>query len=376
MYKTSNVGKKNKIFCVLVVPPPVNGMTLANKKMLDVLENMGFQVEPYTISRVEKTSLFWKLNKNLKLFFCLVKVFIKKNKEDGIYFIPDAAVGLWLNLFLHLPIIIAMRGPVIMHHHTFQYCRKKSLPMSIMVHFLGSRLLNICLSSLMCNKFKAKYSKAECIPLGNYLLADITPKSGSDDDLKTRSDSIFNIGFLSNITEDKGILEFLEVVKRLNEGEEDIKFKGIIAGPMDKSVLKTVTENVSKFAEMFEIIGPVYNQRKNEFIAKTHILLFPSRYANEAYPLTILEFLISSTPVIATDIGCIPEILKSEENVFPKKTFIENAVQRTRQICSSATTYLSEAKKAKSHSVCLREESQFQIQKLTDKINNYYENVG
>jgi glycosyltransferase involved in cell wall biosynthesis len=58
-------------------------------------------------------------------------------------------------------------------------------------------------------------------------------------------------------------------------------------------------------------LGDIRGARKAEYIAGARAVLFPSR-ANEGCPLTIIEAMMSGTPVIASAVGGVPEIMTGE----------------------------------------------------------------
>ena len=56
------------------------------------------------------------------------------------------------------------------------------------------------------------------------------------------------------------------------------------------------------------------NQKK-ELFTKAHLFIFPTRYKNEAFPLSVLESFSYGVPVIATDEGSIPYILDEKSGI-------------------------------------------------------------
>jgi glycosyltransferase involved in cell wall biosynthesis len=54
-------------------------------------------------------------------------------------------------------------------------------------------------------------------------------------------------------------------------------------------------------------VGPVYGDAKFSFLSSIDLLLFPSKYPNEAQPVVIWESLSVGTPVVSTDVGAIAE---------------------------------------------------------------------
>jgi glycosyltransferase involved in cell wall biosynthesis len=83
-------------------------------------------------------------------------------------------------------------------------------------------------------------------------------------------------------------------------------------------------------------LGKKYNDDKYKIFQSSDIFVFPTFYHNECFPLVLLEAMMFGLPVISTNEGGIPDIVKDGETGFivekqkPKqlaekiKWFIEN----------------------------------------------------
>jgi len=60
-----------------------------------------------------------------------------------------------------------------------------------------------------------------------------------------------------------------------------------------------------------DYVGDIRGAAKSEWLAAAKALILPSR-ANEGCPLTLIEALMSGTPVLAADVGGIPEVVTPE----------------------------------------------------------------
>lgn len=131
---------------------------------------------------------------------------------------------------------------------------------------------------------------------------------------KTRTEPVFL--FLSNLVQSKGIDIFLECINQLNK--RGFKFKAYIVGaPFDVSL-----EHVQQYIEQnglsncSKILGPLYGDAKKEILMESDILVFPTYYKNEAFPVTILEAMQAAMPVIASNNGGIPEMIDQGKTGF------------------------------------------------------------
>jgi len=131
------------------------------------------------------------------------------------------------------------------------------------------------------------------------------------------------LGFLSNITIDKGIIDFIEVVRFLKDNDI-ANINAIVGGNFISDKLKKYCIQISKGLPI-KFIGGVYGKKKSLFFKEIDLLIFPSIYKNEADPLVIQEALENKKIVFAYDIGCISEVLP-KKYVFKSKKFLQVAI--------------------------------------------------
>ena len=115
------------------------------------------------------------------------------------------------------------------------------------------------------------------------------------------------IGYLSNISFEKGIDRFLDVMAALRA--RGSRLTGRIAGPFaDHSVKHYVEERVAEIGGI-EYVGPVFGESKSRFLSSIDMLVFPTRYLHEAQPLVVYEAQAAGVVVSASDRGCIAQMI-------------------------------------------------------------------
>ena len=111
-------------------------------------------------------------------------------------------------------------------------------------------------------------------------------------------DDIIPLIFVSRVTENKGIFDVLEAVKKINSPM--VKFTLDIYG--EKQLNK---EELSKFDnflnETIRYHGPISNDKINELYNNYSLLVFPTKYYGEGTPGTIIEALISGLPILISN---------------------------------------------------------------------------
>ncbi|MFC2089139.1 glycosyltransferase family 4 protein [Bacteroidota bacterium] len=109
--------------------------------------------------------------------------------------------------------------------------------------------------------------------------------------------------YISNYFKEKGIIELLESFSDLITKGYDIELDTY--GLFSSSSLKN--EILKYNSDKIRIHGTISGDQKYLQIRKSTCLIVPSW--NEGQPLVILEAMANATPVIATNVGLIPEML-------------------------------------------------------------------
>lgn len=124
--------------------------------------------------------------------------------------------------------------------------------------------------------------------------------------------SCFSLLFLGLLGQNKGIYDLLDC---LYEHKSDFsgKLKLFVGG---NGEISKVTQIISKYglSDIVSFEGWVSGDKKIELLNKVDAYILPSYH--EGLPISILEAMSYSLPIISTNVGGIPEILKNGENGF------------------------------------------------------------
>lgn len=129
---------------------------------------------------------------------------------------------------------------------------------------------------------------------------------------ETERDGKLKLLFLGRLGKRKGFYDLVEVLREHQEEFEDkveVFFGG--DGEVEKvcSLIKEYQlENIAKYQ------GWVDTEKRSYLLNLCDVYILPSY--NEGLPISILEAMSYSLPVISTNVGGIPEIVKSNENGF------------------------------------------------------------
>jgi glycosyltransferase involved in cell wall biosynthesis len=146
------------------------------------------------------------------------------------------------------------------------------------------------------------HQKIELIPNA----IDLAPYSTADK--KNFNCQKLKLVYLGALTESKGILETIEAMANLKANGNLTGIKYIIAG--SGKIAQQLRQQVNRLGlqDLIELSEPIFGENKINFWLSAHLFIFPSY--DEGLPYTLLESIASGTPVIATPVGGIPDVIQ------------------------------------------------------------------
>jgi glycosyltransferase involved in cell wall biosynthesis len=128
-------------------------------------------------------------------------------------------------------------------------------------------------------------------------------------DLKDRTNLIGYIGSLSKI---KGVMNFVSAIPLILKEKGDLQFLIGGGGPLF-DVLKYEIEN-NKLYDKVELTNWIPNGELPDYLNELKLLVLPSY--GEGLPNIVLEAMACGTPVLATPVGGIPDVIEDGETGF------------------------------------------------------------
>ncbi len=130
--------------------------------------------------------------------------------------------------------------------------------------------------------------------------------------------------FIGKVAEVKGVSYLLEAMKSL----KDVELKIIGFSPEEKKFKDYVKKNNLKNAEF---LGGVFGEKKLMYLSAADALVLPS--LKEGAPVVIMEALARNTPVVVTDVGGVPLMIKGgREGIIIKQRSSEEIVEGVRDV--------------------------------------------
>ncbi len=329
--------------------------------MLDLL-TARLQVEVY--DRAPRTN-----NATLKTITQLLQPFryiawCTKDRNFTLYLALSGGFG---QIFDWLYVIVAkiLGRRIFIHHHSFAYLNKPSLLNNVFFSLLRKEthiVLSHGMGTALASIYKLESSNVKVV--SNAAFYDSIKTTGTS---TMNSSSPICLGFLSNITFEKGFVEFFDVLSQLKR--RGIPHQALIAGPV-ASDASTVFHRMLAASPGTEYLGPLYAEAKDRFYERLNFFLFPSNYVNEAEPLVIHEALRSGAYVLACDRGAIAEILGNGAGfVSSKEAFVTAAAERIALFSRNRAEISNAQRMSFEQAQRIRKVAQVQLESLLDDIS-------
>ena len=132
---------------------------------------------------------------------------------------------------------------------------------------------------------------------------------------RTDKQRIPRLLFLSNLIESKGVLVLLDALKILKDS--GYSFVCDFVGGKTKEIdAKRFAYEVERrgLDELALYQGRKYGEEKEEAFERTDVFVFPTYYANECFPLVLLEAMQHGLPIVTTEEGGIADIVNNGVN--------------------------------------------------------------
>lgn len=294
---------QSNIVMVGPFPPPVHGMATTNAAVWENLRALG--IDPVIINTAAPSlgrSLVARLGRLPQVLRGLVRSVGTHRLRCGTIYMSIS--GGWGQLYEIAFVSVArLRGMrIFLRHCSFAYLDTPSRIARILIKIAGPFAVHVTQSQGMADRLKERYGASRVVPISNAVLY---PQSSTSPVRLRRK--LETLGFFSNITTEKGIFEFLDLMDRVRAKEFPLKAR--LAGLFqDSQTERAVRARLQKLPGV-EYVGPVYGADKDKFLDSIDVLIFPTRYKNETEAKVNHEAMSRAIPVIGYGRGCIPEIL-------------------------------------------------------------------
>jgi glycosyltransferase involved in cell wall biosynthesis len=335
---------KQKLLCILHRSPPAHGAAkvgdyiASSEKLRETFECRFITIKSSdTIGDIGKV--------NFKKFYLVAELYVKvlwaliTFRPDRIYFTASIrSVAFYRDLLLStLWKFYKKITPVevFYHYHTKGIDDFVSLSARnrMLTRFFLDDIHLILLSPMLEDDFKQvqTYKSVSYLPNGVEDTLD-------DDRFQTMLTARYanpeplNILYLSNMIKSKGYFNVLELANQTKERPIHYHFAGGWQKDADKKEFFEYIQS-NDLTNTVTFHGFVNGEQKRTLFENAHLFIFPTRYHNEAFPLSLLEAMSYGLPSLATDEGSIPYILDDQCGIIIHdtahlETALETAIEK------------------------------------------------
>jgi glycosyltransferase involved in cell wall biosynthesis len=120
------------------------------------------------------------------------------------------------------------------------------------------------------------------------------------------------IGYLGRLSEEKGVLNFLEAAEELSSDKRKFEFTIAGDGDLDERIREFIRQR--NLSDRVRLQGWIQHGKLPEHLNQLKLVVIPSY--TEGLPGVMLEAMACGTPVLANGVGAIPDILKDGKTGF------------------------------------------------------------
>ena len=304
-----------RILFITPLPPPVHGssmmsMYIKNSKLIN--DNAKCDYINLSTSRSMDERQKFSLKKIFRFLYSYLKTlfYLVTRKYNtcylatscfGIPFLKDAPFVLMCKFFC--------KNIIIHFHNKGMKAYSSKLFYRWIYKLVYKNTTVILLSELLYDDVKEIIKKEQVKICPNGI-----PENGENKVIE-KNNITPNILFLSNLIESKGVLCLLDACKILKD--KNFKFTCNLVGGETKEIsINRINEEINRrnLGNYVFYKGRAYGIEKEKYYNQADIFVFPTYYAQECFPVVLLEAMQHRLPCVSSYEGAIPEIIKEGYN--------------------------------------------------------------
>lgn len=291
------------------LPPPHHGSTVMTQVFLDTLDSLKMDWRlvdrrfSKSVGEVGQLGLL-KFFKSFHLIGRLLSSHFLWKPQAYVLFITNRPASFLVDWAM-TEVLRLLRRPIINYVHTTGFTElagRNKLFGFLVKRALGSAQRTVCLGASMESDISWAVDRAITrIPNTPYQVPSPTAVGRG---------AAPTFLFLSNLLPEKGAARFIDAALELASLSPSSNFVVAGASP-DRATLSLLEAKISEspYRDRILLAGSADEETKWRLLDTSHVLVFPSTYAFEAQPLTIVEAMCRGLPVIAFDTGGIRDLV-------------------------------------------------------------------
>jgi len=307
-------------------PPAIGGVAAINQMIYQCFDNIFYKIISFNSSRFQRKpntlSATGLINVLLQFAQIISIAYLMKRYNCSIVHIATSSYHSFFKSALVVLIASCLRKKILIHLHGGAFDIFYENSNSIVrwfIHYIFDK--SDCIITLSKYWKKVVTDKLQITPekvviLYNTYGFEFDKLEDSIEKLQSkRNGNLIRILFIGSLSMKKGILDLVEICAEVRK-DFDKFILYLAGGEGEKGMMEKVKNAISdnRLMEHIIVLGEIKGDDRLELFRKSDIFILPSYVEN--FPVTILEAMRAGLPVITTNVGAIPEILKELENGF------------------------------------------------------------
>ena len=308
-----------KLLIIGPLPNPITGVTIANQTFIKFIEESGIDFnyintnskKGITASQGTQFS-FSKTIEFLSFYLSLHKVL----SSNVIYITPGQT---FYGVLKYAPFIILtslLGKPFIFHLHGNylgnEYDSLHGIKKKIFKYLISKASIGIALSESLRSNFKGLLPSSKVVVVENFVNNNLYQVKIED----KKSDKL-RVLYLSNLMEEKGILDLLDALLILKDNKID--FTAIIAGEKENGIGELINNKLQNLTPEVTYLKTIKGEQKFEVLKESNVFVLPTFFKMEGQPISMLEAMATGNLIITTNQGGIPDIVNDKNAIFVSK---------------------------------------------------------
>lgn len=307
------------------LPPPIDGKAVATEAMLDVLKlrkSGGSSVEEIVLRGLPAFKLIRLSLKLSSIVRAWRRAKRKGEPSTGAYLVADNGWGIFLTA-LYAALLRPHVSQLVVHHHGRRWINRHQPVLRWLLFRPGDVHVTQCprLALAMERAYPGIYARS----LSNAFLVEPPGAPDPVPRVPTPGDPV-TLVHISNLTLEKGLDTVIDTARQLVD--RGIACRLILGGAPANAKARAYLADALVHCPFIEARGHLDAAGKQAALAEADLFLFPTRYALEMQPIVVLEALAAGVPVVATGLGCLPDVLEAPGGeIAAQEAFVETVAR-------------------------------------------------